>query len=441
MQVTETLNEGLKRGYKVVVSAADIAQKIDVELDEVAKKANLPGFRPGKAPKGVIKKRFGQSVMGDVLQRAVQDTTSQALLERNLKPAMQPKIEVTSFDEGKDLEYTVSLEVLPEIVPVDFKTIDLERPKAEPGDAEIAKALDSLATSQRKTQKVEAAREAKLGDTAVIDFEGFMDGEAFPGGKGNDHPLELGSNQFIPGFEAQLVGKKAGDKVDVNVTFPAEYGSEKLAGKAAIFKVEIKELRENLPVTIDDEFAKGLGFEDLETVKKVVKDQLSRDYQRAARAKVKRALLDKLSDAHNFEVPPGMLEMEFQQIWGQVEADRKRGVEDPEHKGKTDDQLKEEYKAIALRRVRLGLLLAEVGRANDVQVTQDEVNRALGEQVRRFPGQERQVVEFYRSNPELLAQLRAPIFEEKVVDFILELAKVTDKPVTVEELFKEDEAA
>lgn len=441
MQVTETLNEGLKRGYKVVVSAADIARKIDVELDEVAKKANLPGFRPGKAPKGVIKKRFGQSVMGDVLQRAVQDTTSQALLERNLKPAMQPKIEVTSFDEGKDLEYTVSLEVLPEIVPVDFKTIDLERPKAEPGEAEIAKALDSLATSQRKTQKVEAAREAKLGDTAVIDFEGFMDGEAFPGGKGNDHPLELGSNQFIPGFEAQLVGKKAGDKVDVNVTFPAEYGSEKLAGKAAVFKVEIKELREPLPVTIDDEFAKGLGFEDLETVKKVVKDQLNRDYQRAARAKVKRALLDKLSDAHNFEVPPGMLEMEFQQIWGQVEADRKRGVEDPEHKGKTDDQLKEEYKAIALRRVRLGLLLAEVGRANDVQVTQDEVNRALGEQVRRFPGQERQVVEFYRSNPELLAQLRAPIFEEKVVDFILELAKVTDKPVTVEELFKEDEAA
>lgn len=441
MQVTETLNEGLKRGYKVVVSAADIARKIDGELEEVAKKANLPGFRPGKAPKGVIKKRFGQSVMGDVLQRAVQDTTSQALLERNLKPAMQPKIEVTSFDEGKDLEYTVSLEVLPEIVPVDFKTIDLERPKAEPGEAEIAKALDSLAASQRKTQKVETAREAKLGDTAVIDFEGFMDGEAFPGGKGSDHPLELGSNQFIPGFEAQLVGKKAGDKVEVNVTFPAEYGSEKLAGKAATFKVEIKELREPLPVTIDDEFAKGLGFEDLETVKKVVKDQLSRDYQRASRAKVKRALLDKLSDAHNFEVPPGMLEMEFQQIWGQVEADRKRGVEDPEHKGKTDDQLKEEYKAIALRRVRLGLLLAEVGRANDVQVTQDEVNRALGEQVRRFPGQERQVVEFYRSNPELLAQLRAPIFEEKVVDFILELAKVTDKPVTVEELFKEDEAA
>lgn len=441
MQVTETLNEGLKRGYKVVVSAADIARKIDGELEEVAKKANLPGFRPGKAPKGVIKKRFGQSVMGDVLQRAVQDTTSQALLERNLKPAMQPKIEVTSFDEGKDLEYTVSLEVLPEIVPVDFKTIDLERPKAEPGEAEIAKALDSLAASQRKTQKVETAREAKLGDTAVIDFEGFMDGEAFPGGKGSDHPLELGSNQFIPGFEAQLVGKKAGDKVEVSVTFPAEYGSEKLAGKAATFKVEIKELREPLPVTIDDEFAKGLGFEDLETVKKVVKDQLSRDYQRASRAKVKRALLDKLSDAHNFEVPPGMLEMEFQQIWGQVEADRKRGVEDPEHKGKTDDQLKDEYKAIALRRVRLGLLLAEVGRANDVQVTQDEVNRALGEQVRRFPGQERQVVEFYRSNPELLAQLRAPIFEEKVVDFILELAKVTDKPVTVEELFKEDEAA
>jgi trigger factor len=441
MQVTETLNDGLKRSYKVVVAAADIAVKIDVELDEVAKKANLPGFRPGKAPKGVIKKRFGQSVMGDVLQRAVQDSSSQALLERNLKPAMQPKIEVTSFDEGKDLEYSLTLEVLPEIVPVDFKTLDLQRPKAEPGEAEIGKALESLAASQRKTQKVEDAREAKLGDTAVIDFEGFIDGVPFPGGKGENHPLELGSNQFIPGFEAQLVGKKAGENVDVNVTFPAEYGSDKLAGKAATFKVAIKELREALPVTIDDEFAKGLGFEDLETVKKVVKDQLNRDYQRQARAKLKRDLLDKLAGAHSFDVPPGMLDMEFQQIWAQVEADRKRGVEDPEHKGKSEDALKDEYKQIALRRVRLGLLLAEVGRANDVQVTQEEVNRALGEQVRRFPGQERQVVEFYRSNPELLAQLRAPIFEDKVVDFILELAKVTDKPVTVEELFKEEEAA
>ncbi|MCA3248125.1 MAG: trigger factor [Azospirillum sp.] len=441
MQVTETLNDGLKRTYKVVVAAADIAKKIDFELDDLAKKANLPGFRPGKAPKGVLKKRFGQAVMGDVLQRAVQDSSSQAMLERGLKPAMQPQIEVTAFDEGKDLEYNMSLEVLPDIVPVDFKTLELERLKAEPSEADVAKALESLSKAQRKTRKVEEARAAKAGDTLVIDFEGFLDGEAFPGGKGADHHLELGSNQFVKGFEDQLIGKKAGDACEVNIVFPAEYVNDKLAGKPALFKVTVKELREAEAVTLDDEFAKGMGFDDLDTLKKVIKDQLAKDYGRQARAKLKRDLLDKLAAAHSFEVPPGMLDMEFQQIWGQVEADRKRGQEDPEHKGKTDDQLKEEYKAIALRRVRLGLLLAEVGRANDIQVAPEEVNRALGEQARRFPGQERQVVEYYRSNPELLAQLRAPIFEDKVVDFILELAKVAEKTVTTEELFKEAEAA
>jgi trigger factor len=441
MQITETLNDGLKRTYKVVVAAADIATKIDLELDDLAKKANLPGFRPGKAPKGVLKKRFGQSVMGDVLQRAVQDSSSQAMLERGLKPAMQPKIEVTAFDEGKDLEYNLSLEVLPDIVPVDFKTVELERLKAEPSEADIAKALDNLSKAQRKFRKVEEARPAKAGDALVIDFEGFLDGVAFPGGKGSDHQLELGSNQFVKGFEDQLVGKKAGDSCEVNIVFPAEYVNDKLAGKPALFKVAVKELREPEATTLNDEFAKGMGFDDLETLKKVVKDQLAKDYGRQARAKLKRDLLDKLAAAHSFEVPPGMLDMEFEQIWGQVEADRKRGVDDPEHKGKTDDQLKDEYKAIAVRRVRLGLLLAEVGRANEIQVAPEEVNRALGEQARRFPGQERQVIEYYRSNPELLAQLRAPIFEDKVVDFILELAKVADKTVTTEELFKEADAA
>jgi trigger factor len=441
MQITETLNDGLKRTYKVVVAASDIAAKIDLELDDLAKKANLPGFRPGKAPKGVLKKRFGQSVMGEVLQRAVQDSSSQAMLERGLKPAMQPKIEVTAFDEGKDLEYNLSLEVLPDIVPVDFKTLELERLKAEPGDAEIAKALDGLAKSQRKTKKVEEARPAKAGDTLVIDFEGFLDGVAFPGGKGSDHQLQLGSNQFVKGFEDQLIGKTAGEACEVNIVFPAEYVNDKLAGKPAKFKVTVKELREAEPVTPSDEFAKGMGFDDLDTLKKVVKDQLAKDYARQARGKLKRDLLDKLAAAHSFDVPPGMLDMEFQQIWAQVEADRKRGAEDPEHKGKTDDQLKDEYKAIALRRVRLGLLLAEVGRVNEIQVAPEEVNRALGEQARRFPGQERQVVEYYRANPELLAQLRAPIFEDKVVDFILELAKVADKTVTTEELFKDADAA
>jgi len=441
MQITETLNDGLKRGYKVVVSAADIAAKLEVELDDLSKKVNLPGFRPGKAPKGVLKKRFGASVMGDVLQRAVQDSSNQAILERGLKPALQPKIEVVSFAEGKDLEYNIDLEVLPDIAPVDFKSIELVRLKAEPGEGEIAKALDSLARSQKQTKTVEEKRPAKSGDTLVIDFEGFLDGVAFPGGKGADHHLELGSNQFVKGFEDQLVGKSVGDSCEVNITFPEQYVNDALAGKPATFKVAIKELREAIPLVQDDEFAKGIGFDDLETLKKAVKDQLGRELQRQARSRLKRELLDKLADAHSFAVPPGMVEIEFNQIWGQVEEERKRGVKDPANEGKSDDDLKAEYRTIAERRVRLGLLLAEVGRANNVQVAQEEVNRALAEQARRYPGQEREIVELYRKNPEALAQLRAPIFEDKVIDFILELAKVSDKEVSAEELTKEDEAA
>jgi len=441
MQVTETLNDGLKRGYKVVVSATDIAAKIEIELDDLSKKVSLPGFRPGKAPKGVLKQRYGQSVMGDVLQRAVQDSSSQAILERGLKPAMQPQIEVVSFAEGKDLEYNLAIEVLPEIAPVDFKSLELVRLKAEPGEAEIAKALDSLARSQKQTKKVEEKRAAKSGDTLVIDFEGFLDGVPFNGGKGSDHALELGSNQFVKGFEDQLIGKQAGDKCDVNIVFPEQYLNDTLAGKPATFKVTIKELREAIPLVQDDEFAKSLGFDDLETLKKAVKDQLGRELARHARAKLKRQLLDKLADAHSFPVPPGMVEAEFAQIWSQVEEERKRGYEDPEHKGKTEDAIKAEYRTISERRVRLGLLLAEIGRVNNVQVAQEEVNRALADQARRYPGQEREIVELYRKNPEALAQLRAPIFEDKVIDFIVELAKVTEKEVSSEELTKEVEAA
>jgi trigger factor len=376
-----------------------------------------------------------------VLQRAVQDSSNQAILERGLKPAMQPKIEVLEFAEGKDLEYSLSIEVLPEIVPVDFKTIELERLKAEPGEGELAKALESLARSQKQTKKVEEDRGAKSGDTLVIDFEGFLDGTPFPGGKGSDHALELGSNQVVAGFEDQLIGKRVGEACDVNIVFPSEYVNDKLAGKPALFKVAVKELREAVPLEQNDEFAKGLGFDDLETLKKAVKDQLSRELVRHSRAKMKRQLLDKLADTHSFEVPPSMVELEFGQIWGQVEEERKRGVEDAANKGKSDDEIKAEYRAIAERRVRLGLLLAEVGRANNVEVGQEEVNRALGEQARRYPGQERQVVDYYRNNPDALAQLRAPIFEEKVVDFIVELAKVSEKEVSAEELTKDAEAA
>lgn len=437
MQVTEISSEGLKREFKVVVASSDIETKMNVRLEELGRTVNLPGFRPGKVPMPVLKKRFGQSVLGEVLERAVNDSSSQAMGERGLRPAIQPKIEITSFQEGSNLEYKMAVELLPDIKPMNFGELALERMKAEASDDDINTALQRIAEHNRKTEKVTTDRPSQKGDVVVIDFVGKIDGTEFPGGSAKDHHLEIGSNQFIPGFEDQLVGRKAGSTVDVKVTFPKEYGSEKLAGKDAVFTVTVKEIHEKLPAAVDETFAKAMGFDDVGGLKKSVGEQITRDYGRRARARLKRQLLDKLAETHDFQVPQGMVDMEFESIWNSVEEARKRGDQDPTITGKSDDDLKKEFRGIAERRVRLGLLLSEVGRLNNIEVTQEEVNRALIEEARRFPGQERKVVEFYRSHPEALAQLRAPLFEDKVIDFIIEMAKVTDKPVTAAELLKD----
>ncbi|HEX9462038.1 MAG TPA: trigger factor [Alphaproteobacteria bacterium] len=442
MQVTEISSEGLKREFKVVVASTDIETKMNDRLEELGRTAKLPGFRPGKVPMPVLKKRFGQSVLGEVLERAVNDSSSQAMGERGLRPAVQPKIEITSFTEGNNLEYKMAVELLPDIKPMNFGDLSLERMKAEASDEEINSALERIAEHNRKTDKVTAERPTQKGDVAVIDFVGRIDGQEFPGGAAKDHRLELGSNQFIPGFEDQLVGHKAGTTTDVKVTFPKEYGSDKLAGKDAVFTVTIKEIHEKQPAVVDEAFAKAMGFDDVPTLKKSVGEQITRDYSRRSRARLKRQLLDKLAETHDFQVPQGMVDMEFDAIWRSVEEARKRGDQDPTITGKSDDDLKKEFRGIAERRVRLGLLLSEVGRLNNIEVTQEEVNRALIEEARRFPGQERKVVDFYRNQPEALAQLRAPLFEDKVIDFIVEMAKVTDKPVSSADLLKDpdDEA-
>ena len=437
MQITETNAEGLKREFKVTVASSDIEQKMLDRLGEIGRTIRLPGFRPGKVPMPVLRKRYGASVMGEVLEKAVSDSSAEAMRERNLRPALQPKIEIVSFKEGTDLEYKMAIELLPEIKPVDFSQLQLERLRPEIPEAEIDKAVERIAEPNRKSEPVD--RPAASGDIAVIDFVGKVDGKEFSGGSAQGHSLELGSGRFIPGFEDQLIGAKAGEHRDVKVTFPAEYGSEELAGKDAEFAVDVKEVRTKQALALDDDMAKEMGFDALDGLRKAVREQLERDYGGLARQRLKRALLDQLAAKHDFPVPPGMVDLEFDTIWKQFQEAREQNKgELDEDAGKSDEELKTEYRSIAERRVRLGLLLSEVGRANAITVNQDEINRALGEEARRHRGYEKQVVEFYRNNPEALANLRAPIFEEKVVDFITEMANVAEKTVSIEDLLKAD---
>jgi trigger factor len=439
MQVTETLAEGLKRQFKIVLPATDIDSKVEGRLRQLSTTVKIPGFRPGKVPLAMMKKRYGSSVMGEVLEQAVQDSSNQALADRGLRPATQPKIEVTSFAEGTDLEYTMAIELLPEIAPMDFGKIELDRPKAEASEDEVQKALERLASQRQGSKPVAEERPAQSGDILVIDFVGRVDGEEFAGGKGEDHSLTLGSNSFIPGFEDQLIGAKPGETREVTVKFPDEYRAEALAGKDASFTVTVKELREPEPAKLDEDFAKQIGFEAMQGLRDAVKAQIEQEYGSASRLKVKRQLLDRLAEAHDFPVPESMVDGEYEAIWKQVSEAREQGKLDEDDKNKSEDELKAEYRGIAERRVRLGLLLAEVGRANNIKITDEEVRRALFEEARRYPGQERQVLEFYRKTPAAMESLKAPIYEEKVIDFILEIVKVNDRVVSPEELFAEDE--
>jgi trigger factor len=447
MQITETTAEGLKHELTVVIAAADIERRITERLNEIGREARLPGFRPGKVPLTVLRKRFGPSVMGEVLERAVSDSSFEAMRERNLRPALQPKVEILSFNEGTDLQYKMAVEVLPEIQPPDFAELTLERLKVEVTDEEIDRALERIARQQRKSEPVE--RPAQQGDLVVIDYAGAIDGEPVPGGSATGYRLELGQGSFIPGFEDQLVGATAGEQRTIDVSFPADYANPDLAGRAARFAVTAKEVRSLAPQAIDETLASAIGMESLAELRQTVRERIEHDYAGLARQRVKRELLDRLAERYNFPVPEGMVEIEFQTIWQQLEAERARQREagaqasppeggasetKDETEGKGDEALKAEYRAIAERRVRLGLLLAEIGRANNLAVTQDELNRAVGEQARRFPGEERRVVEYYRNNPNALDGLRAPIYEEKVVDFILGVAKVTDRTVPAAEL-------
>ena len=440
MQINETSADGLKREYKIVVPAGDIESKLMGRLSEIGQSVNVPGFRPGKAPIALLKKRYGDALRGEILEQTIQDATQQAMTEKGVRPATQPQVEVVTFEDGADLEYTLAVELLPDIEPTDFSKLSLERLAPDISDDEVAKSLDGIAEQRKEFAAADADHAAESGDQVKIDFVGRIDGEEFEGGKADDFELELGSNRFIPGFEDQLLGAKAGSKVDVKVSFPDDYPAEELKGKDAVFEVDVKETRTAQPVEIDDELAKSVGMDDLDALKANIRESLEREYSQFSRARIKRDLLDRLADMHDFDVPPGMVDQEFEGIWAQVEQAKNEDKLDEDDKGKSEDELRDSYRDIAIRRVRLGLLLAEVGRTASITVTQDDLNRAMSEQARRFPGQEAQLFEFYQKNPQALQELQAPIFEDKVVDYILELAEVTERKVGVEELLRDPDA-
>jgi len=439
MQVSETLSEGLKREYKVVVDAADMEAKVTDKLTDLAKEAQMPGFRPGKVPVKILRRTYGRQLLGEVLEQTVNEATTETLEKHDLTPAMQPKIEVVSFDEGADLEYTIQLEVMPEFEPMDFASLTLERVVAEMAEGEVDERVGSLAQQFKEFTEAAEGQVAQDGDSVVIDFKGSVDGELFDGGTAEEHSLELGSNSFIPGFEEQLVGVKKGDELAVKVTFPEEYQAENLAGKEAEFAVTVREVKVPLPVSVDDALAEKLGLENLQALKDAVREQSEKDFATISRTKLKRVLLDALAEGHDFEVPPSLVDGEFEQIWNQVVEDLKRQDKTVADLDKSEEEAKAEYRDIAVRRVRLGLLLSKVGQDNNLTVNQDEVNRVMAEQAQKFPGQEQQIFEFYQSNPEMRAQLEAPIMEDKVVDFIIEMAQVNEAKVSVEELMAPDE--
>ena len=485
MQVVETASEGLKREFTIRIPASDIESKLTNRLQELSTKIHKPGFRPGKVPMPLLKKQYGPSLMGEILEQAVADGTRQALTEKGYRPAVQPKIEIKSFEEGGDLEYALAVELMPEIKQPAFGDIAVEKMTVAIDEAQVDETVKRLADEQRVYDKAPDGAVATEQDALLVDFVGRVGGEAFDGGSAKDFQIELDSTSFIPGFIEQLRGAKAGDKLTVKVRFPDEYGNKSLAGKDAEFEVDVKEVRNRAAISVDDELAKRMGLENIEAMRKAIRERMEQEYASVTRMRVKRNLLDELAKRCDFELPKGMVEGEFDAIWKQVSGQGQQehdhdhdhdhdheghdhhdhaGHDHGDHEGHDHgehapseeklggelagkspeeiEKLRGEYREIAARRVKLGLLLSEVGRVNNIEVSRDDLNRAILNEARRFPGQERTVYEYYQKNEQALQQLRAPIYEDKVVDYILELAKVNERKVSAEELLRDpDEEA
>lgn len=439
MQVTETLKEGLKRGYAITVTAAELEAKVDEKLAEAQPDIEMKGFRKGKVPLALLKRQFGKRLLGEAMQESIDSAMAKHFEETGERPAMQPEVRMTNEDwkEGDDVHIEMSYEALPEIPDLDLKSIELEKLVVKADDEAVDEALKSLAETAQDFKPRRKGSKAKEGDQVVIDFVGKVDGEPFEGGAAEDYPLVLGSGSFIPGFEEQLVGVKAGEEKDVTVTFPEDYQAEHLAGKEAVFACTVKEVKEPVAAEIDDELARKFGAESLDQLKAQIAERLEAEYADASRAVMKRALLDRLDEMVDFDLPPSLVEAEAKQIAHQLWHE-----ENPDVEGHDHDEIEptEEHVKLAERRVRLGLLLAELGRKAEVEVSDSEMTQAIMNQARQYPGQERAFFEFVQKNPQMQQQLRAPIFEDKVVDYVFELASITEREVTKEELQKAVEA-
>lgn len=452
MQVTETLSDGLLRGFTVVLPAADIETRRAERLDNLSKALRLPGFRPGKVPLGIVKQRYSTAVAAEVLEELVNDAARQVVTDRGLRPALQPKVEIVTEDPtgaaARDIEFKLNLELLPDIALPDFATLALTRMKVEVSPDSLAEGLTMIARSRRRvvdlTDEDKAARDgdegARDGDVLVADYVGRVDGEVFEGGSATDANIDIGGDGFIPGFAEQLAGIKAGETRVINVTFPDNYSASQLAGKPANFEITAKRVGKAELPALNDNLAMAAGYDTLDELRDDMRERRQSEYDDLSRMRLKRQLLDALAGMVDFPIPPGMLKTEFDQIWERLVADREAGRLDDDDKGKDDETLKTEYTAIAERRVRLGLLLAEIGRTNNLTVTDNELERAMRREAARYQGQEEAMLDLFRKYPQLADNLRAPIFEDKIVDYILELARVTDQTVTFEELVKDPAA-
>ena len=444
MEVTETLNEGLKRELKVVISAADLDKRLTAKLEEVAKTANIPGFRPGKVPAAHLKKVHGKAMMAEVIQQAIETATSEALEEKKLKPAFQPEINLTEdqseindiIDGKKDLEFSMSFEIIPDIEIKDFSGLKTERHVIEVEDAHIGEALEALANQYTDFDGEDKGGKAEDGDQVTISFVGRVDGEEFEGGSANEVPLVLGSNSFIPGFEEQLVGKAKGDETVIKVTFPEDYQVKTLAGKPAEFTTTVNQVSAPKPVEMNDDFAKSLGLEGMDKLRETISERIGEEYGEMTFAKLKRDVLDWLDKEYQFELPARLVDTEFDQIWQTLERQMKEEERTFKDEDTTEEEARKEYKKIAERRVRLGLVLGTIGEDAKVSISEQEMEKALMERARQFPGQEQQVFEFYKKNPDAMMELRGPIFEQKVVEHITSSLDLPEKKISREELAK-----
>ena len=442
MNVSETKSEGLLREYQIVITAAEIDAEVSKKLEEIATTVKMPGFRPGKVPMSVVKSRFSDQVRGDAIKAALDEGARQAIEGNDLRLASQPQVDIKSYEDGKDLEASFACEVMPAITLPDLGKVSVDRPKVKSDPKEVEETLGRIADENRPTAPLAKARAAKLGDVAMIDFIGRIDGEAFEGGTAEGHSLELGSNSFIPGFEEGLVGAKPGTTIDVPVTFPEDYQAAHLAGKLATFEVKVNELHEKADASIDDELATRLGFENLDGLKGAIAEQINGQHQTALRQLTKKNVLDALAKGDAFDVPPSLFKQEYESVAramnpnaAEQDQDQDQDQDHPAADEGMDDDAKAEAESVATRRVRLGLLVTEIGRENNIEVTEEDTRRAVLEEARRYPGQEQMVLEYFQKNPQAMQQIAGPIFEDKVIDFILEMAKVTDVTIDTDTLY------